>query len=362
MPNQQFKFSNPSVLMGNSFRGNPSERKPLLVSLFAGTGGSSVGYRLAGYKELLAVELDKHAVECFSLNFPDVPIEPWNITKISGKDILNRIGLKAGELDFLDASPPCQALSRANTKAKIDDPKNELFLKTIRLIAEVQPKCFLIENVLGLLMGKNKVFFNKVKKLLKKLNYTWKYTVAKAELYGVPQARRRVIIIGIRNDVILKFDNPRFIPLPDLSKVNEMNLDFVFPEVAAFSPGQFVDKIHLANRPVCTITKTASLWFYTKEGIRYRPEIEKILKLMSFPDDFKLNGSFLNKWGRLGNAVPPKLTQAFAENIKKEFLTDAVLGSSDTVKNIKLCSDISNLYSSLGLYEFKFTDIKRMME
>lgn len=362
MTNQYFKFSNPSVLMGNSFRGNTSEKKPLVVSLFAGTGGSSEGYRLAGYKELLAVEFEKHAVECFSLNFPDVPIEPWDIKKISGKEILNRIGLQPGELDLLDASPPCQGFSPSNTKAEIDDPRNELYIKTINLISEIQPKCFLIENVEGMLMGKKKKFFNKVKKLLKKLNYTWKYTVAKAEHYGVPQARRRLIIVGIRNDVMQKFDNPRFIPLPDLSKVKEMNLDYLFPEVAAFSPGQFADKIHLANRPVCTITKTASLWFYTKEGIRYRPEIEKILKLMSFPDDFKLNGSFLNKWGRLGNAVPPKLTKAFAENIKKEFLNDEVLSLSDSVNNINLCSDISNLYSSLGLYEFKFTDIKRIME
>jgi hypothetical protein len=82
---------------------------------------------------------------------------------------------------------------------------------------------------------------------------------------------------------------------------------------------------------------------------------------MSFPDDFKLIGSFLNKWGRLGNAVPPNLTKEFAENIKNEFLNDEILSLSDSVHNINLCSDISNLYSSLGLCEFKFTDIKRMM-
>ena len=232
----------------------------------------------------------------FSLNFPDVPVEQWDIMKINGKDILDRVGLKPGELDLFDASPPCQGFSAANTKVKENDPRNDLYIKTIQLIGEVQPKCFLIENVLGMIQGKNKGFFNKIKALLNRLNYTWSYTIAKAEEYGVPQARRRVIVVAVRNDIFNAVQKPCVIPLPDLSKVAEMNLGNVLPDVVAYSPGQFADKINFANKPVCTITKTVSLWLYGKDGLRRRPTIKELKILSSFREDFILVGGFNQQW------------------------------------------------------------------
>src|SRR3990167_6277348 len=97
-----------------------------VISTFAGCGGSSLGYKLAGFKELLAIDFDKNAVETFKLNFPDVPVWQEDITKVASFDMLSFTGLKKGELDVLDGSPPCQGFSMAG-KRKVSDPRNKLF-------------------------------------------------------------------------------------------------------------------------------------------------------------------------------------------------------------------------------------------
>ena len=97
-----------------------------MISLFAGCGGSSLGYSMAGYRELLAVEWDDHAVETFKLNFPDVPVWHGDIAELSVEECLRLAGLRPGQLDVLDGSPPCQGFSTAG-KRKIDDGRNQLF-------------------------------------------------------------------------------------------------------------------------------------------------------------------------------------------------------------------------------------------
>jgi len=104
---------------------NGDSLKPNVISLFAGCGGSSLGYELAGYKELLAIDFDKNAVETFKLNF-DSPIWNKDISKVTGQEILDFTGLKKGELDLLDGSPPYQGFSLVG-KRKITDKKNDLF-------------------------------------------------------------------------------------------------------------------------------------------------------------------------------------------------------------------------------------------
>jgi DNA (cytosine-5)-methyltransferase 1 len=84
-----------------------AESAPTFISTFSGGGGSSLGFSMAGYRELLAVEWDNNAIETFRLNFPDVPIFHGDIAKLSVEEVLERTGLRSGELDVLDGSPPC---------------------------------------------------------------------------------------------------------------------------------------------------------------------------------------------------------------------------------------------------------------
>jgi DNA (cytosine-5)-methyltransferase 1 len=175
-------------------------KKPSVVSLFAGCGGSSLGYSWAGFKELLAIDFDKNAVEVFKLNFPSVPVWERDIKMVTGKEILEACRLKRGALDVLDGSPPCQGFSTSGRR-DINDPRNDLFLEYVRLIDELRPKVFVMENVGGMVKGKMKGRFIEIMKTLKALPYQVKCRLMNAKYYNVPQSRARLIWIGVRNDL-----------------------------------------------------------------------------------------------------------------------------------------------------------------
>ena len=131
---------------------------PTVISTFAGCGGSSLGYSMAGFRELLAVEWDDNAVETFRLNFPEVPVYHGDIGALSVEQVLEMTGLKPGELDVFDGSPPCQGFSTAG-KRQMDDPRNSLFKEFVRLLKGLQPRAFVMENVSGMVKGLMKLIF-----------------------------------------------------------------------------------------------------------------------------------------------------------------------------------------------------------
>jgi DNA (cytosine-5)-methyltransferase 1 len=284
------------------------------ISLFAGCGGSSLGYHQAGLHEILAIEWDKHARRIFNLNFPETPVLDLDIFKLTGAELLKQMNLKRGELDLLDASPPCQSFSTSNTKRDLTDDRNDLYLKTIQLIKEVQPKVFVIENVQGMRQGKMIPAWNKFAREFQSLNYKVEVKIVKAEEYGVPQLRRRVIVIGIREDILEQINIGSFFPLP-FSTPQEMGVTHFLPHIVGYSPGQFKDTFKLADEPMCTITKTSSAWLYEKDGFRRKPTIQELKVLSSFPEDFIFEGSYVQQFARIGNAVPPAITKAIGEHL-----------------------------------------------
>ncbi len=173
---------------------------PTVISLFAGCGGSSLGYSTAGYRELLAIEWDDNAVETFKLNFPDVPVWHGNIAELSVEECLRITGLKPGELDVLDGSPPCQGFSTAG-KRNMDDGRNQLFREYVRLLRGLQPKVLVMENVSGMVKGKMKLIFAEILRELKDSGYRVRARVMNAMYYTVPQSRERMIFIGFREDL-----------------------------------------------------------------------------------------------------------------------------------------------------------------
>ena len=173
--------------------GNP----PTVVSLIAGCGGSSLGYSMAGYRELLAVEWDDHAVETFKADFPDVPVFHGDIAKLSVEEALRITGLQPGELDVLNGSPPCQGFSTAG-KQKMDDGRNQLFREYVRLLRGLQPKILIMENVSRIVKGKMKLIFVEILKELKASGYHVSARLMNAMYYGVPQSRQRMVFVGVR--------------------------------------------------------------------------------------------------------------------------------------------------------------------
>src|SRR3990172_6162431 len=300
-----------------------------VISLFAGCGGSSLGYKWAGYNELLAVDFEKNAVETFKLNFPDIPVWEKDIKQVIGKEILKFCKIKKGQLDILDGSPPCQGFSTAG-KFNVNDIRNDLFKEYVRLINDLQPKVFVMENVSGMIKGKMKGKFIEIITTLKSLNYQVKCKLLNAMWYDVPQSRERLIFIGVRNDLKLQPIFPK--PNKSFITVREALKDCIISEnerKEADITKRSIYKYWLQikegenhfkrfslykinrNKSSPTLTKTggagqASLVHYSEP--RYLVENE-LKKISSFPDTFKMIGKLSDKYARMGNAVMPKFMQ-----------------------------------------------------
>lgn len=173
---------------------------PTVISTFAGGGGSSLGYHMAGYRELLAVEWDDNAVDTLRTNFPHLDVYHGDIAKLSVDDVLTRTGLAVGRLDVLDGSPPCQGFSTAG-KRDMGDERNQLFREYVRLLRGLRPRVFVMENVSGMVNGKMKLIFAEILRELKFSGYVVSARLLNAKHYGVPQSRERMIFVGVRDDL-----------------------------------------------------------------------------------------------------------------------------------------------------------------
>lgn len=286
-------------------------RRPTVISTFAGCGGSSLGYKLAGFRELLAVEWDDNAVETFKLNFPDVPVFHGDIAKLTGAECMKLAGVKVGELDILDGSPPCQGFSTAG-KRKWDDLRNSLFKEFARLLVELQPKVFVMENVTGMVKGCMKQAYLTIIATLRDCGYRCKGEVLNAMYFNVPQSRERVIIIGVRNDLGIEPSHPK-------PQTRPAPLREIAPDARA-SRSQKINPWIPSSQSICTITKTPfDGIIQTATGTRPLNGSE-LRRVGSFPDSFLFIGGLSNQWARIGNSVPPNLMRAIAEHIKNKIL------------------------------------------
>jgi len=189
------------------------------VSTFSGCGGSSTGYRMAGFKVLWASEFIDAARECYLANAaPHTIVDGRDIRQVTPEDILTATGLKVGELDLFDGSPPCASFSTAGKRQKgwgvvksysdKEQRSDDLFFEYARLLKGLQPKVFVAENVSGRVKGSAKAFFLEILRELKACGYKVSCRVLDAQWLGVPQARQRTIFVGVRNDLGLDPAHP----------------------------------------------------------------------------------------------------------------------------------------------------------
>lgn len=179
------------------------KQKPTCIDLFAGAGGFSLGFQKAGFEVIAAVEISKDACATLRANksraFPKMQIIQEDITKLSGKDLMKRVGIKKGELSMIIGGPPCQGFTTISSRRSINDPRSKLMHEFIRMVKEIKSKGFMIENVPGLFYFKD--FFILLMKLLEKCGYVVRCLMMDACSYGVPQRRRRIFIQGVRKDL-----------------------------------------------------------------------------------------------------------------------------------------------------------------
>ena len=203
-----------------------SEKRNLfnVLSTFAGGGGSSTGYRLAGGKILAVNEFVPEAQNTYRANYPNTTIVPGDIKELTGTYLMEQAGVKVSELDILDGSPPCSAFSMAGSvshgegrthadafgkKKQYSDIKGvenveDLFFEFLRVAKDIKPKVIIGENVEGLTMGEAKEYFHKIQNTFEDIGYLIVANVLDSSYFGVPQSRKRCFFIGVREDVAEK--------------------------------------------------------------------------------------------------------------------------------------------------------------
>jgi DNA (cytosine-5)-methyltransferase 1 len=350
-----------------------------VVSTFAGGGGSSTGYRLAGGKVIAINEFVEEAVATYSLNFPDTKVILGDIKNITGKDLLQAGNLSPGELDILDGSPPCSAFSSSgkgkkgwNKDKKYSDGKTvtnieDLFLEYIRIATDIQPKIIVAENVEGIT---SRAAIEKLREFVTGFErispgYRMVYRVMDASKFGVPQSRMRTFFVGIRNDVfetlglqeyeLASLIYPQYSTSEGVSiasaieNVNndpeevQMLLDACensfqkkFVETMAFNPSKtlkpgpvngkiscFNMKRPAPNKPSPTLTQMGQQ--RSASGVMHyaanrKLTIKEMKRIMSLPDDYQLTGSFDQQAERIGRMVAPKMMSALATSIYENIL------------------------------------------
>jgi DNA (cytosine-5)-methyltransferase 1 len=168
------------------------------IDLFAGAGGLSLGLRRAGFKVLAAIENDSLAVESYQRNHRETLVLAADIQNVSPLDLRRRLNLQAGQLDLLAGCPPCQAFSSMRTKngkRRPRDAQRDLLFEFLRFVLAFEPKVVMMENVPRLAKDRR---MSRFRKELRDLGYTCKTYVLNALDYGVPQRRRRMILLAGR--------------------------------------------------------------------------------------------------------------------------------------------------------------------
>lgn len=376
-----------------------------VCSTFSGCGGSSLGYKMAGYRVLWANEFIPAAQETYEANHPTTILDKRDIREVQPQDILDATGLSIGELDLFDGSPPCKDFSLAgnrdwesgkvksysDTKQRTDD----LFAEYVRLLAGLQPKAFVAENVAGMTVGKAKEFLGGYQRdmfaaqektvvdMLMDAGYVVRYQVLDAQHFGVPQARRRIIFMGVRKDLAIRFKiESRYpvtlpytytvrdaiswiakvydgkettvdaseVPAPTIrgedggrsSSSFDQGLSYVEAQsdLARYATGVEWDNLSIGEQSekyfnlikaspdkpcptICASHGSPGIASTTHPFEKRKWSIAELKRICGFPDDFILTGTYQKQWERLGRAVPPVMMAHIGRAVLEHILRKA---------------------------------------
>ncbi len=325
-----------------------------VVSLFSGGGGSSLGYRWAGFEVVAASEFVPAARATYSSNF-DTPIIVDDVRNVVPHDILALTGLEVGELDVLDGSPPCASFSEVVRKnVKMEDlwgtekvysgtvqRTDDLFDEYMRLLEGLKPKAFVAENVLGLVKGKSKGHFIRILSRMKAAGYAVKAALLDAQWLGVPQHRERLIFVGFREDLGIEPEHPSPLPYryslrealeglprdPEAEAAASFVQHVIYPVWKKLVPGskrpdKYFNLYRTSwDRPAPTVLATAGKVGGASLAHPDEPRkftVAELKRICGFPDDFVLAGEYFHQVERMGRAVPPPMMAAVATTIARK--------------------------------------------
>lgn len=312
-----------------------------VASLFCGCGGTDIGlqgafdflgkhYESNKIEIVYANDIDKNACAIFEKNFRIKP-DNRDIRLVSSEEL--------PEFDILTGGFPCQSFSivaQNPPRLGIKDERGMLFFEMCRILRERQPKCFIAENVKGILTANKKAAFSLILQEFESSGYDVKYKVLNAAEYGVPQKRERVIIVGFRKDLKIDFSFPepiiteecQFKPLQSVIE-KEVPDKYFFSERAVagmMKSREFMNKgraqdvtkpcntvgAHLAK---VSLNSTDPVLYLSGRYRRFTPR--EVARIQSFPENFELIGSEAAQYRALGNAIPPVMFWYIARKVEK---------------------------------------------
>ena len=306
-------------------------KKPTVASLFSGAGGLDLGFKNAGFELIWANDFDADAVETYKANIGDECVL-GDISEISSEDI--------PKADVMLGGFPCQGFSMANAKRNVLDERNSLYLEYVRVLKDKKPKVFIAENVKGILsLGKGSVMEGIINDF-SEVGYRVQYKLLNAADYGVPQARKRVFIVGIRNDIDINFEYPEPTHAKDGKNgllpwvsVKEALSSLPDPdgEDAHTVPNNEYSQYKVTVKNFTGHRKTnpdlpsptilargnggggvVAIPHYNGER---RMTVRESATVQSFPEDFAYKGTRGSCYRQVGNAVPVLLAQKIAEQL-----------------------------------------------
>lgn len=327
-----------------------------VLELFAGAGGLALGLEQAGFNTIGLIEFDKHACHTLKVNRPSWNVIEEDIAEITKQGLHNYMEVpEVGELDLLSGGYPCQAFSYAGKKAGLQDTRGTLFYHFAKLLNDLKPKMFLAENVRGLVNHDNGRTLKVMLDAFQEAGYKVKWEVLKALDYDVAQKRERIVMVGIRDDLIndqqvnYLFPKPygytltlrdvlKDVPKSDGAKYPEKKrnvLELVPPggywrdlpdDIAKEYMGKSYyssgGRTGMARRlswdePSLTLTCSPA----QKQTERCHPDetrpftVREYARIQSFPDDWLFNCSMSQAYKQIGNAVPVNMAKAIGLSI-----------------------------------------------
>lgn len=324
-----------------------------IIDVFCGCSGLSTGFSKEQFNVLLGIDLFESALKTFKINHKNSEVLNKDMKKTTGKEIKKIIGKK--KVHVIIGGPPCQGFSMAG-KRQPNDPRNSLFMEYVRLVKELNPEIFVMENVRGLLSMKNDAGKKVIEIILNEFEKIGKYKIELHKIntadYGISQKRNRVLIIGYKSKYNFVFPEKthskkgegktkRWIGLKKiLLPKNKVDKKYFYSQklIDGFIRREKMNKKRKIgfgwqflnpNKPSYTISAryykdgAEALVKYDesfKEGSIRKLTPQECALIQSFSKSFKFEGSDNEVYQQIGNAVPPKIAQFIAKSIKKALI------------------------------------------
>jgi DNA (cytosine-5)-methyltransferase 1 len=271
------------------------------IDLFCGIGSFHHSFQKLGWECVMACDIDPSVKKTYHTNYGKTPLD--DITEIDPATI--------PPYDILCAGFPCQPFSQCGKHKGFEDTRGTLFFHIMKFVKYHTPSVLILENVQGLLTHDKGNTFKRIQGDIQEANYSLTFKVIKCSDYGLPQMRKRLLIVAIRNDSPLLSHLPTVLDFQEYKKQVSLShyLGKPFEKEIAYTI-----RCGGKNSPI----KDKHNWDgYMVQGVEYRLTLEDGLKLQGFPPEFQLCGTIKDQWKQLGNTIPTIFTEMIGRNLHK---------------------------------------------